>query len=124
MGNEDESLVLRVAELEEEIRSVSKQKDTQISDYEHEIDDLRKGLHDSKRENETLSSQIESHELEMKEHSRISDRCAALEKEFEAAIEKNKVEDKLQKELQSTSKELEATREKNESLSRELKFFE
>jgi len=93
--NERETLVHRVAELEQEIRSASTKNDID----QERFTKLRRNLEISKRKIESLSSQIQSHEAEKQEHTVLSGRFSALEKELQSSIEKSKSEQQLHLEL-------------------------
>jgi len=148
-----DALVRRVAELEEEVRSLSTDNVIELEIVMKRMKDLRDELEICKRQNRSFSSQIDCHEEERKKYAELPDRYVVLEKELQSSMEETKNEKrlhselkerlievtmknqadkanldallrKLQRGLESTTRELESTRETNRSLAYDLKFFE
>ena len=152
-NNGRDTLVRRVAELEEEVHCLSIDNDFEVENMMKRIQDLQEELMICKRQNRCFSSQIDCYEEERKNHSKMTERLAALELELQCALEESKAEKqihselkvrliettvknqiektnldkllrKLQMELESTTRELQSTQVKNQSLANDLKFFE
>ena len=114
-ADDREAFVLRITELEEEIKAITTKNVTEQEKTMKRVKNLQKELDMSNEKikdllkkiqsqeavmNENLSSQLQAHEAEIEERNALHDRIFELEKEVQSAIEKSKSEEKRHAELQ------------------------
>jgi chromosome segregation ATPase len=94
-----DNLVRRVAELEDEVRSISTENEIDMDLMAKQVKNVKQELETTKRQNRTYSSQIECFEEEKKNYSELADVLKKLERELELREKESKSEKKWHLEL-------------------------